>query len=240
MGDILAKSQDGLDGNVHNHHPLGTEMERKNLEGIGNQQPRKANVIKDSKQPDETKLGVTPQHAGLIAAFVKRPRDSPACHRHDHPAGRDQEQRSSAKAVDIQSGGNGDDKVEGNLASRHGKLLPLGIIGDTGTLVDDIHVVGEQSIPAVLGDDTQRNDNGQTPPVAPCAHKVDILGCPVCFLLDANGLLDLAVLKLDRRIVDIAAGVPFCQRPQCLLMAILVDEISRRLRDEPYATKLDE
>src|SRR3569833_4428166 len=51
--NVLADGQDGLHGNVHNHHALGSEVEGQHLEGVSNQQAREPDVVEETEQPDE-------------------------------------------------------------------------------------------------------------------------------------------------------------------------------------------
>lgn len=145
----------------------------------------------------------------------------------DHARDGSQEEWSTADFVDEESRTDSERQIQDSLACRelhtsqvsyqiglerdrvttYTELLVL--VLDSGALVDDVHVVGEQGIARVLRNDTQRDDNGQPPPVAPRLEEIqiarDILGIPI----GLNGLLDLAILKLDRRIIHIASSMMF-------------------------------
>lgn len=228
-----------MDGDVHNHHALGAQVEGEHLEGVGDEQAREANVVKDAKQPDEAKLDVAPHHVGLVRVFEHGAADGPAGHRDDHAARRHEKQRATSESVDVEGGRDGDNQVEGDLAGRHGQLLALLLVLDAGASVDDVHVVGKDGVAAVLRNDTERHDDGQAPAVPAGAEEVDKLGSPVNLLLDADRLLDLAELELHRRVVDVAAGVPLGERAQGFFVAVLVDEEARRLGQKPDAAELD-
>ena len=63
-----ADGQGGLDGDVHDHDTLGTEMEGQDLKGIGDKETRETNVVEDTENPDEDDLADTV--AGLSAGLV--------------------------------------------------------------------------------------------------------------------------------------------------------------------------
>jgi len=236
--NILSKRQHSLHGDIHNHHALGSEMERQNLQPIRNQQARESDVVKDSKDPDKHQLRIPRRDIRLIRVLVNRTRGSPARKRNHHARRRDQEHRPSSKPIDVQRSRRRDDQVENRLARAHGQLLVL--IINTRTLVDRVHVVAEQGIAAVLRDDAQTDDDGQPPPVALCPEEVEVARGAVGRLLHADGLLDLVELELHGPVVHVAAGVPFSQRQEGVLVSLLVDEEAGRLGDEPDSGQLDE
>jgi len=53
------KSEDGLHSHVHDQDTLGTEMVRKDFQGVGDEKTRKSNRIEDTEDPDEDNLGDT-------------------------------------------------------------------------------------------------------------------------------------------------------------------------------------
>lgn len=116
----------------------------------------------------------------------------------------------------------------------------LVLISDTGTLVDDIHVVGEESVTRVLGDDAQTDDDGKSPQVSSCLDKVEIAGGLSYHLIVLNGLLDLSILELNSRVVLVATCMVLGKGRKSLFGLIFIDEESRRLGDEPDAAKLDD
>jgi hypothetical protein len=109
---------------------------------------------------------------------------------------------------------------------------------DTSTFVDDIHVVGENSVTGVLRNDTKGNDDGETPPVTSGLQKVDVAS-RLGRAIGRDGLLDLTVLELNRGIVLITTSMMLSQNGESLLGSVLVDEKSRRLRNPPDTAKLD-
>jgi hypothetical protein len=53
------EGEDGLNGDVHDHHTLGAKMERQDFEGIGDEQTRETDGIEDTENPDEDDLADT-------------------------------------------------------------------------------------------------------------------------------------------------------------------------------------
>ena len=80
----LGEGEDGLHSDVHDHHTLSTEMERQDLESIGDQETGKANVVEDSKEPDEDELGVTGTRVQQIGVLVHGAGDGPEDEAYDH------------------------------------------------------------------------------------------------------------------------------------------------------------
>ncbi len=68
-----AESQRGLDGDVHDHDTLGTQMERKDLESVRDKQARETDVVEDTEDPDEDDLGDTVAGLLLRSCRTSRP-----------------------------------------------------------------------------------------------------------------------------------------------------------------------
>lgn len=81
---LVAKGQDGLDGDVHDHHALGAEVEGQNLEGVGDEEAGEADVVGDAEEPDEDELG--PAGGGVlhVGVLVHGAADGPAGEGDDH------------------------------------------------------------------------------------------------------------------------------------------------------------
>jgi hypothetical protein len=237
-GYVLSNGQDGLDGDVHDHHTLGAKMEGENFESVGDEETRETNVVEDAEDPDEDELGVSGPGVGLVRVLVDGTGDGPAHESEDHAEDGGQEERATAELVDAQGSGNGDGEIENGLAGGDAELGVL--VGDAGALVDGVHVVGEQSVTRVLRDDTERDDDGQPPAVALGAEEVEVAGGLVGILLDADGLPDLAVLELDCGVVLVAATVPLGEHGQGLLVPVLVDQVTGGFGNPPDEGKLDD
>lgn len=125
--DLLSNGKNGLHGNVHNRHALGTKMERKNLEGVGDEKTRETNVVEDTEEPHEGDLAQTSSLVGIgglaICAsdsrvLVDGTNDGPNNKRTDHTTDGSKEQRSTTDLVDKKSSSDGERKIDNLLSSR--------------------------------------------------------------------------------------------------------------------------
>ena len=243
-----AEGEGGLDSDVHDHDALGAEMEGQNLEGVGDEQTREANVVEDAEDPDEEDLRDA-EAVGVVVAVVHGGHDGPEREGDDHARDGSQEERAATNLVDEEGGVDGARKIENGLAGRdlwetksatvggfrnlvitYTQLLVL--VGDTGAVVDQVHVVGDDGVTGVLGDETNGHDNGKSPPVALGLHEVEVARVLTGLLLELEGLANLAVLELNSGIVGIAVGVVLGQDLEGLLVPVLGNEPSGRLRDD--------
>lgn len=88
---LVAESKNSLDGNVHDHHTLGTKLEGKDFESIGDEQSRESHVVKGAEEPDKHKLRVARTRVCAVRVLVNSTTDGPAYEREAHATGRDQE-----------------------------------------------------------------------------------------------------------------------------------------------------
>lgn len=95
-----------------------------------------------------------------------------------------------------------------------------------------MRVVGDDGVTGVLGDDTDGDDNGEPPAVTLGPEEVEVAGAVVNIGLDAESLLDLAVLELDSQVVLVAVGVVLGQGLESLVVAVPGDEPSGGLWDD--------
>ena len=114
----------------------------------------------------------------------------------------------------------------------------LVLFSDTSALVNDFHVVGEQGIARVLGDDTKRDNDGEPPPVSLGAEEVEVAGGVLVVTVGLDGVLNLAELELDERVVGVATTVVLGEDSKSLLRPVLVDKETGGLGNPPDTTKL--
>ena len=95
-----------------------------------------------------------------------------------------------------------------------------------------MRVVGDDGVTGVLGDDTDGDDNGEPPAVTLGPEEVEVAGAVVNIGLNAESLLDLAVLELNSQVVLVAVGVVLGQGLEGLVIAVLGDEPSGGLWDD--------
>ena len=86
-------------------------------------------------------------------------------------------------------------------------LLPI----NTTAFVDQMRVVRDDGIAAVLGDDTDGYDNGKPPSVPLGPKEVQVAGAVSNLSLYPESFLDFTVLELDSEVVLVAVGVVFGQ-----------------------------
>lgn len=53
------EGKDGLNSDIHDHHTLGTEVERQDFERVGDKETRESNGVEDAEDPDEDNLADT-------------------------------------------------------------------------------------------------------------------------------------------------------------------------------------
>lgn len=116
---LVAESQHGLDGDVHEHHALGAHLEGQDLEGVGDEHAGEADVVEDAEEPDEDELG--PAGRGVVHArvLVEGAADGPAREGDDHARDGDEEERPPAEPVHVQRREHGHDQVQNRLASAY-------------------------------------------------------------------------------------------------------------------------
>lgn len=107
----------------------------------------------------------------------------------------------------------------------------LALFGDAHAVIDQTGIVAEQRIPAVLRDDTQRHQDSQPVTIPAGLHEVKIAAVLLVLHLQTNGVFDLAVFKLDCRVVLVPVAMVVSQDAECLIVSLLGHEPTRRLWD---------
>ena len=108
---------------------------------------------------------------------------------------------------------------------------------DAGAFVNNVDVVGENGVAGVLGNDTEGDDDGQTPAVPLCLEEIRVLDGAVSQLVEAHSLFDLLELVLHGCVVLVASSVVGGEHLKSLVGAILGYQESRRFGD-PYICEL--
>jgi hypothetical protein len=78
------EGENGLNGDIHDHHTLGAEVERQDFEGIGDKETRETNRVEDTKDPDKDNLPDTIAFRRIVR-FVFAGQGSPNGEGNDHP-----------------------------------------------------------------------------------------------------------------------------------------------------------
>ena len=169
---LVADGEDGLDCDVHDHQTLGAETEGQNLESVGDEQTGPGDGVEDAENPDDGDLDVSGGLVGVAGVLVDCRGDSPDGEHDDHTGGTDEEEAATTGRVDKCGGGDGCDKSDGGLTDVETETLTGA--GDSCSLVDQAGVVGEESITRVLGDDTERDQDGQSPAVTLGLEEINV------------------------------------------------------------------
>lgn len=232
---VRVEGQGNLDRQIHDHETLGAQVVRQDLDGVSDEQARPGERVEDAEDPDEDDHGV-PAALGalvLVQAGAERPEDKG----HQHAAGGGQEGRAAAQLVDEHGHGDGDDEGERGLAGGEAELG--GRVGDAGGVVELARVVGDDGVAGPLGEDTEGDEHGQPVAVALGLDEVGVAALLLGLQLQGEGLPDLTVLELDSRVVDVAVGVVSSENLECLVVLVLGNQVTRRLRNPPDEGELD-
>ena len=118
----------------------------KNLKGVGDKQTGETDRVEDTKDPNEDKLCVA--EAGLAGALVLTSHGSPENEGENHTRSRDEEETATTSTVDHEGSADGYNQAKEGVADVKTELLLLS--SNTGLLVDQIGVVGDNSVTGVL------------------------------------------------------------------------------------------
>jgi hypothetical protein len=120
---LVTDSKDGLNGNVHDHHTLGTEMEGKNLEGVGDEKAGETNVVEDTEDPNSGDLSIAGACVGVrdttvrvifsggssvFRVLVDTTSDGPEEETENHTRDSSKEERATSDLVDSKGSTDGD------------------------------------------------------------------------------------------------------------------------------------
>ena len=234
--DLVVHDEGDVDGDVHDHHALGAELERQDLDGVGDEQTGPGEGVAHTVEPEEDDDG----DAGALVRglAVLRAGDGRGHEAQEHTSGGGEEERAATDAVTQHGARNGDDQGE-DLVATVKTETSLGA-SDTGCLVDLVGVVGEESVAGPLREETERDDEHESVPVALGLEEVEVGGTLLGIELEADGLLDLLVLELHQRVVDVAVGVVLSENLQGLLGPLLGEQPTRRLGNPEDEHELDD
>lgn len=233
---VDVEGEGGLDEDVHDHETLGAEAVGENLNGVADEETGPGERVEDAKDPDEEDHGLV--GAGGLLLVVERRGQSPEDESAKHAGGRSQEHGAAADLVDEHGHADGDDEGEDGLAGRETELG--GGLGDTGRVVELGRVVGDDGVARPLREDTERDEDGEAVTVALGLEEVEVAAVGLGLHLEADGLLDLAELELDRGVVLVAVGVEAGEHGEGLVVPVLGDEVTGRLRHPPDEDDLDD
>jgi len=233
---IRVEGQGGLDRHVHDHEALGAELVGQDLNAVADEETGPSEGVEDAEDPNEEQHGVVGTLGALL--LVQRGGQSPEDEGTKHATGGSQEHRAATKLVDEHSHADRNDKGKAGLAGRKSELL--GRARDTGAIVKLAGIVGDDGVTGPLGEDTERDENGETVTVALGAEEVHVTAGARGLELETEGLLDLAELELDRGVVGVAIGMVLGESVQGLLVPVLGDHVAGGLGNPEDEGQLDD
>ena len=233
---VVSKHERRLNRQVHDHESLGTQLVGQNLESVCDEQARPGEGVEDSEEPHPDDLWVS-RGLDILCLFELRGGDGPGEEHGYHTGGGNQEKWTSADAVDKEGTADTDNESQQGLTSVQRNLLVL--VLDTHGLVDQVHVVGEESVTRVLRDDTERKEKHESVAITLGLEEINVASIGLDLELKAKSLLDFLVLKLDSCVVGISVGVEFSESSQCLVVALMGHVPSRRFWDPENECELD-
>jgi hypothetical protein len=234
--DVVVDDEGNVDGDVHDHHALGTQLEGQDLDGVGDKETGPGEGVADTVEPEED--DDADSGAGLAGLAVLCTADGSGHETQKHTASGREEERATTDAVTEQGAGDGDDQGEDLVAAV--KTETSLRAGDTGGCVDLVGVVREESVAGPLREETERDDEHESVPVALGLEEVGERRGLLGEELKADGLLDLFVLELNQRIVDVAVGVVFSEHLQRIFSPLLGEQPTWRLGDPEDEHELDD
>ncbi len=218
-----------MDSKIHNHETLCSEFIRQNLECISDEETRPGKSIKDTKKPNKDNLRSASRRGACF--LVKGRGDCPGKEHQDHTPSSGQEEGSTTDTINKEGAEDTDDEGEQGLATVKWNLLVL--VRDAHGVVDQIHIVAEEGIAAVLGDYTEGDEEHEPVAVAFGLKEVEIAAGLFVFKLQAESLLDFTVFELDGWVHCIAVCVVLGEYPEGFIRPILGKEPTWRFWN-PY------
>lgn len=168
--DVVVDDEGDLNGDVHDHQTLGTELEGHDLDGVGDEETRPGESVGNTVQPDE-------QDDGDAGALVASPSvlgraDGDGHEEQEHTPGSGQEERATTDAVAQHGTGDGNDERQDLVAAVKTETGARAV--DTGAGVDLVGVVRGQGVARPLGEKTERDDEQQPVAVALGLEEVQV------------------------------------------------------------------
>lgn len=232
----MVDGKSDLDEEVHDHETLGTDFEGQDLDGVGNKQTRPGKSVSHREDPDHGNDTTT---SGLAVVLLLLGRAySPDDEAHAHGCGGGDEKRSATHAVTEKCARDGDYEGKDGKTTIDTKLSVT--VGYANRVVDIGGIVRGKTVARPLGEETQRREEHKPVPVALGLEEVEVGRGLLVLELESEGLLDLGILELHSRVVDVAVGVVLPEHLKGFLIPLLRDQPTWGLWDEPNEGKLND
>jgi hypothetical protein len=234
--DVLVDGQGNLDEEVHDHQTLGTNLERQDLDSVGDEQTRPCERVTHREDPDH---GDDTFSSGIAAVgLLLRRANCPDDEAQAHSTGGDDEERATTNAINEQRARHGNNEGQDGKTTVESEL---GVgIGDANVVVDIGGVVGNETVARPLREQTERRKEHKPVSVALSLEEVEVRRVLLVLELEAKGLLDLGVLELNSCVVHVTVGVVRSKHLESLLVPLLTDQPTWRLGDKVYEGQLDD
>jgi hypothetical protein len=170
--------------------------------------------------------------------------DTPSQEHQAHSRGGCEEKWSSSDAVNEESTADTDNQTEQCLASvelsfvishvsktQRGKKTYwdlLVLLFNTHAVINEVHVIAEESVSRVLRNDTEGDEERQSVSVALRSQEVHVAACLLVFEFKSQGLLDFAEFESNSCILLVTIGVVVGKDSFGLLITLLGDEPTGR------------
>lgn len=135
--DVVVDDERDVDGDVHDHHALGAQLEGQDLDCVGDQETGPCESVAHTVEPEEHDDSDT--GAAVLGLAVLCTGNGSGHETQKHTASGCEEERATADAVTEQGAGDGNDQGK-NLVAAVKTKTGLGA-ADTGSCVDLVGVV---------------------------------------------------------------------------------------------------
>jgi hypothetical protein len=234
--DVLVDGESDLDEEVHKHETLGTNLEGQDFDGISDKKTRPGKRVRHGEHPDKSDDGATGGSA--LLGFLLRGADRPENEDDAHAGSSGDEEGPATDAVDQHGARDGDNERENGQAAVHTELSVA--ISNADRLVHIGGIVRDETVAGPLREETKRSNEQKSVAVAAGLEEVEVAAGLLVLEFETDGLLDLVVLELDGRVVDVAVGVVLSKNVESLFVAFLGDQPTGGLRNEEDESKLND
>lgn len=115
----------------------------------------------------------------------------------------------------------------------------LALLRDTHTVVDKVDVVAKESVPRVLRNDTEGDEESQSVTVALSSHEVKVAAGLLVFEFESQGFLDFAEFESNCGVLPVTIRMVMGENGFSLFVPLLGDEPTRGLWNPVDECELD-
>jgi len=123
---VVTEHQGGLDGQVHDHDSLGSELVWENLESVGDEETGPGERVENTEEPDEDNLRVSGGlGVGAVGLLILRCDDGPGHEHGNHTSSRGQEEWSTSDTINEESAADRDNQRQHGLSTVKLEIISL-------------------------------------------------------------------------------------------------------------------